>query len=75
MYPGTPTDFKKFYSSFSYFISIYSSYQSSIKFTREIAGNVCIQNEDIVKSMYTLVLIQHHVKRILKKGKLAIPKC
>ena len=34
-------------------------------FTRLIPGNVCVQAEDMVKPMKTLVLIQHHVERIL----------
>ena len=63
MYSGTPFD-KKIYSSFSYFISI-TVYSSAIKFTRPIPGNVCVQVEGMVKPMKTLVLIQHHVEKIL----------
>ena len=44
-------------------------------FARPIAVNVCVLDEGMVKPMYTLVLMQHHVERILKKNKLVIPKC
>ena len=36
---------------------------------------LCTQAEGIVKPMKTLVLIQHHVERILEKNKLLIPNC
>ena len=36
---------------------------------------VCVQDDGMVKSIYTLVLIQHHIKRILQKNKFVIPKC
>ena len=53
-----------------FFFLIYqhiTAYSSAIKFTRLIPGNVCVQAEGIVKPMKTLVLIQHHVERILLK--------
>ena len=46
-----------------------------MKFTRLIPRNVCVQAEGIVKPMKTLVLIQHHVERILSKNKIVIPNC
>ena len=42
-----------------------TAYSSAIKFTRLIPGNVCAQAEGMLKPMKTLVLIQHHVERIL----------
>ena len=42
-----------------------TAYSSAIKFTRLIPGNVCVQAEGMVKPMKTLVLIQHHVEKIL----------
>ena len=50
-----------------------TSYSSTIKFTRLIPGNVCVQAEGVLKPMETLVLIQHHVDRILLKNKIVIP--
>ena len=38
---------------------------SAIKFTRLIPGNGCVQAEGMLKSMKTLVLIQHYFERIL----------
>ena len=38
---------------------------SATKFTRPIPGNVCVQDEALMKPMYSLVIIQHHVERIL----------
>ena len=36
---------------------------------------LCTQAEGMVKPIKTLVLIQHHVERILLKNKLVIPNC
>ena len=44
-----------------------TAYSSTIKFTRLIPGNVCVRAEGVLKPMETLVLIQHHVDRILLK--------
>ena len=44
---------------------IYSLNKSAIKFTLLTPGNVCVQAEGMLKPMKTLVLIQHHVERIL----------
>ena len=52
-----------------------AAYSSAIKFTCLIRGNVCVQAEGILKPMKTLVLIQHHVERILKKKKIIILNC
>ena len=46
-----------------------------MKFTRLIPGNGCIQAEGMLKPVKTLVLIQHHVERILKKDKIVKPNC
>ena len=78
MYSGAPLDIIKIYSSFSYFISQHiAAYSSAIKFTRlMIPENICVQADGILKPMKTLVLIQHHVERILqKKSKIVIPNC
>ena len=45
------------------------AYSSTIKFTRLISGNVCVQAAGMLKSMNTLVLIQRHIERILLKRK------
>ena len=50
-----------------------TAYSSTIKFTRLIPGNVCVRAEGVLKPMETLVLIQHHVDRILLKNKIVIP--
>ena len=66
IYPGTPLDIKK--TTVFFFFILYqhiANYSSAIKFTHPIPGNVCAQDEGMVKPMYTLVLIQHHAKRIL----------
>ena len=47
----------------------------AIKFNCLIPGNVSVLDEDMVKLMYTLVLIEDHVERILAKNKLLIPNC
>ena len=52
-----------------------TAYSSAIKFTRLIPGNVCAQDEGMPKPMKTLVLIQHHVKKILQKNKNIILNC
>ena len=52
-----------------------TAYSSAIKYTRLISGNVCVQAECMLKPMKTLLLIQHHVERILEKNKIAILNC
>ena len=42
-----------------------TAYSSAIKFTRLTLGNFCVQAEDMLKPMKTLVLFQHHAERIL----------
>ena len=42
-----------------------TAYLSAINFTRLIPGNVYVQAEGMLKPMKTLVMIQHHVERIL----------
>ena len=54
---------------------IYSLSKSTIKFTRLTPGNVCVQAEGMLKPMKTLVLIQHHVERMLQKNKIVILNC
>ena len=44
-----------------------TAYSSSIKIIRLIPGNVYVQAEDMLKPTKTLVLIQHHVERILEE--------
>ena len=64
MYSGTPLDIKNIYIVLLHTLSAYNSL-FTIKFTHLIPGNVCVQAEAMVKPMKTLVLIQHHVERIL----------
>ena len=52
-----------------------TAYLSAIKFARLIPGNVCLQAEGMLKPMKTLVLIQHHVERMLQKNKIVILNC
>ena len=47
------------------FYQCITAYSSAIKLTCLIPGNVCVQDEGMVKSMFTFVLIQHHVEIIL----------
>ena len=57
---------KKNYSSSSNIVLQYiTAYSSALKSTCLIPGNVCVQAEGMMKPMKTLVLIQHHVERIL----------
>ena len=44
-----------------------TAYSSAINFTRLIPGTVCVQAEGMLNPMKTLVLIQHHVERILEE--------
>ena len=60
LYSGTSFDIKKVR------YKVYSSHP------REC---LCTQAEGMVKPIKTLVLIQHHVERILLKNKLVIPNC
>ena len=64
MYPGTPLDIEKIIALL-HTLSAYNSLLVRFTFTRLIPGNVCVQDEGMVKPTYTLVLIQHHVERIL----------
>ena len=41
----------------------------------KVSENVCVQAEGMLKPMETLVLIQHHVERVLLKNKIVIPNC
>ena len=50
-----------------------TAYSSTVKFTRLIPWNVWVQHEIMVKTIYTLVLIQYHVVRILSKNKFVKP--
>ena len=50
-----------------------TAYSSAVKFTRLIPWNVWVQHESMVKTIYTLVLIQYHVIRILSKNKFVKP--
>ena len=45
-----------------------------MRFTRLIPGDVCVQEEGMVKPIFVLAMIQHQVERIQKKNNLAIPK-
>ena len=64
MYSGIPLDIKKIIVLLQLYQHI-KAYSSAIRFTCLIPGNVCVQAEGMVKPMKTLVLIQHHVERIL----------
>ena len=64
MYPGTRRDIKKQWFFFILYQHI-TAYSSTITFTCPIPGNVCVQDEGIVKPIYNLVLIQHQLERIL----------
>ena len=47
-------------------LSAYNACSSAITFTRLVPGNACAHKAEVmVNPMKTLVLIQHHVKRIL----------
>ena len=50
-----------------------TAYSSTVKFTLLIPWNVWVQHESMVKTIYTLVLIQYHVVRILSKNKFVKP--
>ena len=52
-----------------------TAYSSAVTFIRLISGNVCVQAEGMLEPIKTLVLIQHHIKRILLKNKTVIPNC
>ena len=60
-----------YYKNSQFFFILYqhaTAYSSAIKFTRlMIHENIFVQAEGILKPMKTLVLIQHHVERILPK--------
>ena len=52
---------------FLYTLSAYNSWlvHSTITFTRLIPGKVYVQGQRMLKPMKVLVLIQHHVERVL----------
>ena len=63
MYFRNPLDTKKIV-----FFILYqdiTTYSSAAKFTRLIAGSISVQADGMLKPMKTLVVIQHHVERIL----------
>ena len=65
MYSGTPLDIKKFIvilHTLSTFNSLLVRYKVYSSHPRKC---LCTQPEGMLKSMKTLVLIQHHVERIL----------
>ena len=64
LYSETPLDIKKIIVIL-HTLSVSNSLLVYSKFTRQIPGNVRVQAEAMLKAMKTLVLIQHHVKRIL----------
>ena len=75
MYSGTPLDIKKFIvllhtlSTYNSLLVRYKVYSSPRK------ECLCTQPEGMVKSMKTLILIQHHVERNLLKDRIVIPNC
>ena len=75
MYSGTSLDIKKFIvllhtlTAYNNLLVRYKVYSSDL---REC---LCTQGEGMVRPMKTLVLIQHHVERILQKNRLVIPNC
>ena len=54
-------------------LHLHHAYSSTIKFTRLILWNFWAQHENMVKPIYSLVLIQHHVVRILSKNTFVKP--
>ena len=65
MYSGTPLDIKKIIV-LSYILSAYNSLLVRYKvYSSDPKECLCTQAEGMVKPMKTLVLIQHHVERIL----------
>ena len=68
LYQITPLDIKKKAIVLFHTLSIYyhaTANWSAIKYTYLIPGNICLQDESMVKPMYTLVMIHHHVERIV----------
>ena len=65
MYPGTPLDIKKKFIVLLLLYQHITAYLFAVKFTCLVPGNVCVQDEGMLKPMYTFVLIQHHVERML----------
>ena len=51
------------------------AYSSAVTFIRLISGNVCAQAKGMLKPIKTLVLMQHHVEKILLKSKIDILNC
>ena len=66
IYSETSFDIKKFIVLL-HTLSAYNNLivSSATKFTLLISGNLCVKDEGVVKSMYTLGLIRQHVERIL----------
>ena len=65
MYSGTPLDFKKFIV-LPHTLSAYNSLLVRYKvYSSDPRECLCTEPERMLKSMKTLVLIQHHVERIL----------
>ena len=54
-------------------LHLHHAYSSTVKFTRLIPWNFWAQHEKMVKPIYSLVLIQHHVVRILSKNTFVKP--
>ena len=71
MYSGTPLDIILLHTLLAYnsLLACYKDYSSDL---RECLSR---QAEGMMKPMKTLVLIQHHVKRILQKNNLVIRYC
>ena len=65
MYSGTPFDIKKFIVPF-HTLSAYNSLLVRYKvYSSDPKECLRTQSEGMLKSMKTLILIQHHVERIL----------
>ena len=72
MHSGTPLDIKKFVAllhTLSAYNSLLIRYEVYSSDPREY---LCTQPETILKSMKSLVLMQHHIKRIISKNKIVI---
>ena len=75
MYSETPLDFKKcifLLHTLSVYNSLLVCYKVCSSDPREC---LCTKTEGMLKSMKNLVLIQHHVERILQKNQIVIPNC
>ena len=73
MYSGTPLDIKK-NIALLHTLSAYNSLLVRYKiYSSDPRECLCTQADGIVRLMKTLVLIQHHIERILSKIKLVSP--